>query len=359
MAKKGSILLNLLNFSSKKIDSIILKFKDIDHIFNASTNELEGIPYLDSKDIEKIIRNRESQVLEKELKLIEKENIDCLDVFDEDYPSLLNEIDGKPLVLYIKGDRKVLNKLLIAVVGSRMPTIYGISMAQFFSYRLSLLGIGVVSGLARGIDTNAHKSAVKQGVTVAVLGSGLLNIYPRENRKLADFISKNGAVISEFPLLTPPLRENFPRRNRIISGLCKGVLVVEAMLRSGALITARLACEQNREVFALPGQIDSPLSKGTHKLIKEGAKLVESIEDIIEELNLNISDDHEKTSIILNIEEEKIFKYISESKGVTLEELFISSGVKPDIINKTMLNLQLKGLIKEVKPSIFVKNINF
>lgn len=358
MAKKGSILLNLLNFSSKKIDSIVSNFKDIDDIFKVSSGELGNISYLDNKDVEKIIRNRESQVLDKELKLIEKENIDCLDIFDEDYPSLLNEIDGKPLVLYIKGDRKVLNKLLIGVVGSRMPSVYGVSMAQFFSYRLSLLGIVVVSGLARGIDTNAHKSAVKQGESIAVLGSGLLNMYPRENRKLADSISKNGAVITEFPLLTPPLRENFPRRNRIISGLSKGVLVVEAMLRSGALITARLACEQNREVFALPGQIDSPLSKGTHKLIKEGAKLVESIEDIIEELNLNICDDKEKTSIILNGDEEKLFNAINGSKGVSLEEIFISSGIKQGMISKTILNLQLKGLIKEIKPSVFVKNIN-
>jgi len=192
------------------------------------------------------------------------------------------------LVLYINGNKAALNKSLFAIVGTRNPTAYGISMAQDFSYNLSLLGIVIVSGLARGIDTAAHKGALKKGQTVAVLGSGLLNIYPRENTHLAERIAeKNGAVVSEFPLHMAPRRENFPRRNRIVSGLSKGVLVVEAAARSGALITAHLALEQNREVFALAGRADSLVSKGAHLLIKEGAKLVDSIDDILEELNIS------------------------------------------------------------------------
>ncbi len=199
---------------------------------------------------------------------------------------LLKEIANPPLVLYVKGKEEILKELLLAIVGSRLPSAYGRGMAYDYASQLSLLGIGVVSGLARGIDTAAHQAAVKNKGTVAVLGSGLLHIYPQENSPLAEEITRNGALVSEFPLKTSPLKDNFPRRNRIISGLCRGVLVIEAALRSGALITARLACEQNREVFALPGKADSDLSKGTHKLIKEGAKLVDSLEDILEELNL-------------------------------------------------------------------------
>jgi DNA processing protein len=294
MAKKSSILLNLLGLEPKKIDNVIVAFKDPDQIFKAGLNDLNQIPALGSSDIEKILAFRNSKDLDQELELINKEKIDCLDIFDEDYPDLLRQIANPPLVLYIKGDRGVLSKFSFAIVGSRNPTQYGLSMTAEFSSSLSALGIVIISGLARGIDTIAHVEALKNGETIAVLGSGLLNVYPRENRDLAERISQKGAVISEFSLNSSPLKENFPRRNRIVSGLSKGILVVEAAARSGALITARLGCEQNREVFALPGNIDSPLSKGTHRLIKEGAKLVDSLEDILEELNINVGAGHDR-----------------------------------------------------------------
>ncbi|MBU0694284.1 MAG: DNA-processing protein DprA [Candidatus Omnitrophica bacterium] len=287
MAKEGSIFLNLLNLSPKKIEDIIFAFKDPQRILDVKRRDLRGILSLRDNDAEEILTAQNSGVLDRELGLISKEKIEVIDIFDENYPSFLKEISYPPLVLYIKGDSGVLNKTLFAIVGTRIPTFYGISMAEDFSCKLSSLGFVIVSGLARGIDTAAHKGAIKKGETVAVLGSGLLNIYPGENKKLAQKISEKGAIISEFPLGEPPLRENFPRRNRIVSGLSRGVLVVEAAIRSGALITARLALEQNREVFALPGKADSPLSKGTHSLIKEGAKLVDSLEDILEELNMS------------------------------------------------------------------------
>lgn len=286
MVKKSLILLNLLNLIPRKINDIISHFKNTEQIFRANTTEFRKISSLSNQDIEKILELRNSYTLDRELRLIEKDKIECLDIFDKDYPLLLKEISNPPLVLYIKGDKRVLNKFLFAIVGTRTPTVYGISMAQEISYKLSLLGMVIVSGLAKGIDTAAHQGAIKKGESVAILGSGLFNIYPKENKKLAESIGQSGAVVSEFPLFTPPLKENFPRRNRIISGLSKGVLVVEAGVRSGARVTARLACEQNREVFALPGKADSPLSKGTHILIKEGAKLVDSLEDILEEFNI-------------------------------------------------------------------------
>jgi DNA processing protein len=288
MAKKGTIFLNLLNLSPEKISAILSSLEDIDRILKVEAGEFRNIPFLQSKDIEHILALRASGDLEREVELIAKEGIDCLDIFDSDYPRLLREINNPPPVLYLRGNRKVLNKFLFAIVGSRTPSGYGIAVAGDFSAQLSRNGMVIISGLARGIDTAAHAKALENGETVAVLGSGLLNLYPRENKALAEKIALRGAVVSEFPMLTAPLKENFPRRNRVVSGLARGVLVVEAASRSGALITARLACEQNREVFAIPGSIDSFLSKGTHLLIKEGAKLVDGLEDILEELSCQI-----------------------------------------------------------------------
>lgn len=353
--KNALIFLNLLNLSPAKTKGIISSFKNLDDIFRVDDSLLRSIPLLGEADIERIRQLKESKSLDKELSLIEKNNIDCLGLFDEDYPVLLKEICTPPLVLYIKGDKAILKEFLFSVVGTRIPTIYGLASAHDLSYRLSMLGIIIVSGLARGIDTAAHKGALKANKTIAVLGSGLLNIYPRENKELAHAISNNGAVISEFGLLTPPLKENFPRRNRIVSGLSKGVLVVEAALRSGALITARLSCEQNRDVFAIPGDIDSPLSKGPHKLIKEGAKLVDSLEDILQELNIDIEAINENKKIKLNRYEKGIYEVINTRKGVSLEQALIKSNLNRDIFNTTMLELQLKGIIKEIRPNQYIR----
>ncbi|MBU2044555.1 MAG: DNA-processing protein DprA [Candidatus Omnitrophica bacterium] len=289
MPKKGSLLLNLLNFSGKKIIDVIKVFPDPDLILEAGYSDLSRVGSLTAADIEAVLSPKILRRLDQEMGLIEKHKVNCLDIFDAQYPDLLKEISHPPLVLYVKGDLSVLNKYLLAIVGSRKASAYGLSLAGKYSTELSKLGIGIVSGLARGIDTATHQAALKNGRTVAVLGSGLLNVYPKENTRLFNQIVESGAVVSEFPLGVLPHPDNFPRRNRIVSGLTRGVLVVEAAQRSGALITARLACEQNREVFALPGGADSLMSKGTHQLIKQGAKLVDCLEDIIEELNLNFA----------------------------------------------------------------------
>jgi len=203
----------------------------------------------------------------------------------EDYPALLRDLDDRPASLYVDGDRDALHLPAIAIVGSRNPTSGGASNAYEFAKHLVRSGFTIVSGLALGIDTAAHRGALDAGGrTVAVLGHGMDTIYPPANRELAAAISTRGALVSEFPLGTPPRRANFPARNRIISGLSIGTLVVEAARRSGSLITARLAGEQGREVFAIPGSIHNPLAKGCHQLIRQGAKLVESVDDILSEL---------------------------------------------------------------------------
>jgi len=347
--KEIFLLFNLANINPSKI---------IDKILNLDNNKDFNIKVffklfpLTEKEKFKINEILKNKILEKELSNIKKEGIKIIDIFDKEYPKLLKEITCPPLLLYARGDLNILNEFLFGIVGSRIPTIYGISMAEEFSYKLSSLGIVIVSGLARGIDTIAHKSAIKGGKTVAVLGSGLLNIYPKENKKLTEEIINKGVILSEFPLEFPPLKENFPRRNRIISGLSKGVLVVEASLKSGALITARYALEQNREVFALPGKADSPLSKGTHLLIKEGAKLVDSVEDILEEFNINFK--NLNFSFNLTEQEKAVFDIINKD-GVYLEELILKSNIESSTLNKIILDLQFKGLIREIRPSYYIK----
>ena len=207
-----------------------------------------------------------------------------LPITHPDYPERLRSLPDPPPLLYVKGDRALLRQPMLAIVGSRHATAQGRRDAAAFAQALAAAGLTIVSGLAIGIDTAAHEGALAGGNSVAVVGTGLDRVYPANNRDLAHRLAAHGAMVSEFPLGTPPRPGHFPRRNRIISGLALGVLVVEAAMDSGSLITARLAAEQGREVFALPGSIHSPLSKGCHRLIREGAKLVDCVDDILDEL---------------------------------------------------------------------------
>lgn len=287
MAKKGFLLLNLAGIGYGKAKKIVEFFPDIDQILKIKHHSLSNLSFLSAKDIDRLTSLQKLELLSKELRLIEEARVEVIDIFDRNYPALLRQIASPPLVLYIKGDKRLLNSESLAVVGMRNSSEYGETVAYNFSASLAKLGLTIVSGLAKGIDTSAHKGALDAGgLTVAVLGSGLNYIYPRQNQRLADQIFAKGLVISEYPLECRPLAENFPRRNRIVSGLSKGVVVIEAAQRSGALITANFALEQNREVFAVPGRVDKTESKGPHSLIKEGAKLTESVEDILEEIGL-------------------------------------------------------------------------
>jgi DNA processing protein len=276
---------------------------------------------------------------------------------DPRYPVLLRELPSCPIALYVAGNVGVLNDPQLAIVGSRNPSPAGLDIAFEFAESLAGCGLGITSGLADGIDSAAHRGALKaQGVTVAVLGSGVDVIYPRINRALGDEICRQGALISEFPLGTPPRRENFPRRNRIIATLSLGTLVVEAARRSGSLITARLAADHGRELFAVPGSIRNPLSRGCHELIRHGAKLTESAADILSELNFSAFFERWRLAAADRAPPsrneagmDKEHKILLDALGfdpADLDVLVDRTGFKPEAVSSMMLILELEGHVQ-------------
>jgi DNA processing protein len=274
---------------------------------------------------------------------------------DEDFPELLEEIPGPPEQLFVNGDPAALHLPAIAIVGSRNPTRAGLQNAFEFAKHLGRQGFCIVSGLAQGIDTAAHRGALDGGAaTVAFLGHGIDRVYPASNHELAREIARRGALVSEFPLGTHPARSLFPQRNRLISGLSLGTLVVEAARRSGSLITARLASEQGREVFAVPGSIHNPLSRGCHRLIREGAKLVETADDIVAELAplaghllqfATKSTDNAPPPDATDSEYESVRKCLGHDP-VSIDELAENSGLTIDQVSSMLLILELKGEVE-------------
>jgi len=240
---------------------------------------------------EKQITGRHEKInIDDDLRWLENDQCHLLTLADQDYPTRLRDLNNPPPILYVLGDLEVINLPQLAIVGSRNPSNGGIQTAEDFSAHFARAGLTITSGLALGIDATAHQAALDaDGYTVAVVGTGLDRTYPARNRALAQQIAQTGALVSEFKIGTRARAENFPRRNRIISGLSIGTLVVEAAQRSGSLITARLASEQGREIFAIPGSIHNPLARGCHRLIREGAKLVETAQDVLEELGPMLS----------------------------------------------------------------------
>lgn len=360
---KFFIKLNLTQvIGIEKLKAVLNYFKTIDAAVNASKNELMKVKGISGKTADSILNATKHKVI-SELKLTKKKNIDILTINDKKYPKNLSNIFSPPILLYVKGKLVDDDINAVAIVGSRKATYYGLSVAEELSYKLAERGLSVVSGMARGIDTAAHKGAINaKGRTIAVLGSGFNNIYPPENEKLADNISKNGAVITEFPMDIPPYGHNFPRRNRIISGLSLGVIVVEAAKRSGSLITVDCALEQGREVFAIPGKVGSATSKGVHNLIKQGAKLVDKVDDIIEELNFPEKYDskkkqNDKIKILidnLNNMEKRIFSYLTE-EPVHIDKLSDMAGFSSNTLLGILMKLQIKGLVKEFSGKRFVR----
>ena len=285
-----------------------------------------------------------------------------------DFPKALLSIPDPPPYLYVKGTICKKDVNAIAVVGTRVPTQYGIAAAESISRELAGSGITIVSGMARGIDAAAHRGALAaNGRTIAVLGSGIDVIYPSDNKKLYEQIISSGAVVSEFPIGTAPLAENFPQRNRIISGLVKGVLVVEASEKSGSLITAGLALDYGRDVFALPGNITSFKSKGANKLIKQGAKLVEDARDILEELSISgtgmvktgfkpapaLPDSLRKIQADLSSEEEKIISLLDEPSFI--DTIIQRTGLPAQKISALLLDMELKGLVQQQAGKQFIR----
>lgn len=276
-------------------------------------------------------------------------------IADYDYPELLKSIDSPPVILYAVGQKQVLGSVHFAIVGSRNPTAGGKRLAEDFAVELSNSGLTICSGLALGIDYHSHLGALKaQTATVAVLGNGLHSIYPARHKKIANKIVENGLLISEYPPDTKPHPGNFPQRNRIISGISTGVLVVEAALRSGSLITAHHALEQGRDVFAIPGSIHNPLAHGTHRLIKQGAKLVETVSDILDELapianiilNKPIAVNYDKCEYD---ELEPDYKLLLDNMGydaMSVDRLVELTGLTADVVSSMLLIMELQGMIE-------------
>lgn len=301
---------------------------------------------------------------EAELEKLSKKEYTLLPFEDARYPRLLREIIEPPPVLYCLGQPDILDWAAVAVVGSRRPSGYGKHMAGRLSEALAGCGLVVVSGLARGVDTMAHRGALRSGRTVAVLGSGLENVYPRENRMLAEKIAEKGAVVSEFPLDSEPIGFHFPLRNRVISGLSLACLVVEASLKSGALITARLAADQGREVLAVPGPVDSDLSRGTNLLIKQGAKLVEEAEDVLTELpspwkEAALSRLSEKKRSVPELEgrEKEVFQALSETSLIHIDDLSDKIQMSVAELLTVLLALEMKDLVVQEAGKFFRRRV--
>lgn len=316
---------------------------------------------------EKLAAIQQGHALTHELTRLQAARLTVVTLADPCYPRSLRWIPDPPLVLYTRGTLRPEDGLAVAVVGSRRPSNYGKLMAQRLSTELVQHGFTVVSGLARGIDSLAHQGSLQAGGrTVAVLGSGINVIYPPENRRLCDTISDQGAVLSEFPLDTKPDRWNFPRRNRIISGLALGTLVVEAAANSGALHTARHALEQGREVFAMPGRIDVPNSRGTHSLIKQGAKLVEGINDILAEFPEAVqvsASQHQsaltcppkpRTTADLSAEEAQVLALI-QPEETHIDALIHASQLPAHVVASILVTLELRGLIRQFPGKFFAR----
>ncbi|MBM4136342.1 MAG: DNA-protecting protein DprA [Nitrospira sp.] len=294
--------------------------------------------------------------IDAQINILEKQGIHVAGLEEPSYPGMLRELEDAPVVIYMKGDIQPEDRYAIAIVGSRKPTPYGMSVTEKISEELAAMGFTIISGMARGIDAISHKGALRAGGrTIAVLGSGLDVTYPPENKGLMDKITRSGCVISEFPPGTPPDKENFPKRNRIISGLSLGVLVIEATSNSGSLITAGYALEQNREVFAVPGNINSPTSEGTNELIKRGAILTRRAEDIVEELAPVLKGfirTKEKANLEMTDEEKNLCNLLSgEPKHIDI--ISREGGLAASKALGILLGLELKGAVRQMSGKRF------
>lgn len=355
--------LNALNkidgLGRKKLYQLMEHFGNAEKIWSASLSDLK-LAGADDKVAQTIIEARPNLDPDLEWKKLEKENILAISIEDSRYPILLREIPDHPYLIYMKGNLKCLDLPLVAIVGSRKLTVYGSQVARGFARDLAENGICVVSGLAFGVDATAHRGALDaKGKTIAVLGNSLddESIYPRTNFQLSqEILNSGGLLISEFPVKTRPEIWTFPARNRIMAGLSQGTLVVEAALKSGSLITANLAVDYNRDVFAVPGSIFSPQSEGTHKIIKAGAKLVTSARDIIEELKIEISPEQkeEKFEISLTETEKKICKVLSH-EALHIDTIAKLTKLDTSSISSAMAMLEIKSIIKNVGGQNYIK----
>jgi DNA processing protein len=336
---------------------LINHFKSPEKIFNASVEELKNVEGINVKAVEAITGFRPTDEIDREIDEILSKEINILTFNSPDYPENLKNIYDPPPFLYVKGSFIEGDKNSVAVVGSRNASEYGIKVTQELSRNLASLGVTIVSGMARGIDSAAHIAAIQGGGrTVAVLGSGVDVIYPPENRRLFERITENGAVVSEYPLGTRPNSYNFPPRNRIISGVSLGVLVVEASPKSGSLITAQLALDQGRDVYAVPGNVYSYKAKGTNSLLKSGAKLVDNARDIVEELNITVKPLKENKNVIQGLSSEllKIYDFFKD-EPLHIDNIILKTGFSSGRVSALLLDLELSGILKQLPGKMFTK----
>ena len=353
---------------------LLKRFGSVDAVLGAPASGLMKVEGIGSKTAERIAASRDKFDPCTELELAGKIGVWVIHMEDPRYPPGLRQIYDPPPVLYVKGTLDRADNLAIGIVGCRRCSLYGQEQSSRLAHLLAASGFTIVSGMARGIDTAAHTGALAaEGRTLAVQGCGLSRIFPPENAKLFELISASGACISELPLRAEPLAENFPPRNRIIAGLSLGTIVVEATVRSGAMITAQAALESNREVMAVPGKIDSPLSQGPHRLIKDGAKLIESVEDIMEALGYIGEQLKDQTALTAKEAAEKVETPLFETtkfnlKGheqtvydalgkdpLHIDQLIADTNLPAGAVNASVVSLRLKGLIKQLPGNLFAK----
>lgn len=355
---------------------LLERFGSADAVFHARRTELESLR-MRPETIESIIKREFEDKAGTELERVKALGGDILILDDGSYPALLREIADPPITLYVRGDwQACFERPGVAVIGSRMCSTYGENASEMLARDLASRGICIISGLARGIDTAAHRGAMRGGgKTIAVLGTGIDGVYPKENTRLVrEILDSGGAVVSQFPLGTPPLKDNFPYRNRIISGLSLGVLIIEATEKSGSLITARLATEQNREVMAVPGNITSRNSVGTNYLIKAGAKLVQQWQDVVAELPSDVaasilpprieeekgsgkSPQPDLTPADLNEIERKVWSLLSADEPVHIDVLLESSGLSFGDLNAALVALDIRDLIRVLPGKHYARRV--
>lgn len=351
------IWLNSIGISNKSISSLYNRFENISDLWNVTQGDLAALGVLRATSIDKIIKHRKVNILESVIDSLNKKEITVYTVEDDNYPKRLLNIVDRPMVLYSKGSFSD-DELTIGIVGSRKATAYGKWVCEKFSKELAKLGITIVSGLAQGIDSVAHQVALKEGAnTIGVLGNGIDVVYPKKNINLYREMESSGCIFTEFPLGTEPFSYNFPQRNRIISGLSLGIIVIEAKEKSGTLITAHHGLEQGKDIFAVPGNINSIYSGGTNKLIKDGASPLLKIDDILEEIyelrNLINKSKHESINYSdFSDDEVKIIEILKE-EPIHSDMLAIKTGYNISTIMGILTGLELKGVIKELSRNIF------
>jgi DNA processing protein len=366
-AREALVALNMVeHVGPVRVRQLLEHFGDAPSILRASRQQLHQVRGIGEDTAEAIARWEKTVDLAGEIQRIADYGCQILTQADAEYPESLRQIYDPPIVLYVKGQLTAKDKNAVALVGSRQTTHYGLEVARKLAYQLAYVGVTVVSGGARGIDTAAHQGALTaKGRTVAVLGTGINIIFPPENADLFERIAAQGAVVTQFSFHRNADKQSFPIRNRIVAGMTLGTVVVEANLTSGALITANFATEYGRQIFAVPGRIDSPRSKGCHELIKKGAKLCESAEDILSEFEYlfppsNRAAAPNETGVLPSIElsenEQKIYDTLGREE-ISIDEVIRHSGLPSSAVSVALLSLEMKRLVKQLPGKMFLRNI--